>query len=229
MTDKATTYRALVIGAHPDDNEVGCGGSVAKLIQEGWEVTYIICTNGNKGSHDLDMSPYHLSEIREQEQCNAAAVLGIKHVIFLRYNDGELEPNQALRAEMALYIRHFRPHRVFTHDPWRQYMLHPDHRAVGFAVIDGIVSARDHLYMPGLGQIGLTVWRPEFLYLWSAQTPDYTENISTTLELKMQAMEEHKSQIREDDHWLNRMRQRANQQGKAAGYAAGEAFKQITL
>lgn len=229
MTEEGTPQRALVIGAHPDDNEVGCGGTLAKFIQEGWEGTYIICTNGNKGSHDPDMNPYRLSEIREQEQCNAAEVLGVKRVIFLRYNDGELEPNQALRAEMALYIRHFRPHVVFTHDPWRQYMLHPDHRAVGFAVIDGIVSARDHLYMPGLGQIGLTVWRPETLYLWSAQQPDHTENISTTLDLKMQALGKHTSQIREDDNWLERMKNRAMQQGRAAGYAAGEEFKKIKL
>lgn len=229
MTEQGDPRRVLVIGAHPDDNEVGCGGTLARLIQDGWEGTYIICTNGNKGSHDPDMNPYRLSEIREQEQCNAAEVLGVQRVIFLRYNDGELEPNQALRAEMALYIRHFRPHVVFTHDPWRQYMLHPDHRAVGFAVIDGIVSARDHLYMPGLGQIGLTVWRPEMLYLWSAQQPDHTENISTTLDLKMQALGKHTSQIREDDNWLERMKNRAMQQGRAAGYVAGEEFRKITL
>ncbi len=239
MTDQSSEHqhrheqdhppRALVIGAHPDDNEVGCGGTTAKLTDQGWDVTYITCTNGNKGSHDPHVSGYQLSETREHEQKEAAAILGVQRVIFLRYNDGELEPTPALRAEMALYIRHFKPHLLYTHDPWRPYMLHPDHRAVGFAVIDGVVSARDHLYLPGLGQIGLTVWRPRHLYLWSADRPDYTEDISNTLERKIAALEAHRSQITETSDWIARMRQRAEDQGRAAGYRAGEAFKQLNL
>jgi LmbE family N-acetylglucosaminyl deacetylase len=229
MIDPPTTRRALFIGAHPDDTEASSGGTIAKLSQQEWEITYIVCTNGNKGSHDLTITPYQLSELREAEQREAAKVLGVQQVIFLRYNDGELEPNAALRLEMAVYIRHLRPHWVFTHDPWRRYMMHPDHRAVGFAVVDGIVSARDHLYLPGLSQIGLPMWRPEQLFLWSADEPDYTEDISATLERKIAALSQHKSQIREDDDWLGRMRRRAVQFGKAAGYAAGEPFKIVKL
>ncbi len=221
--------RALVIGAHPDDNDIGCGGTLARLIRQGWDVTYIVCTNGNKGSHDPEISPYQLSEIREAEQLKAAEVLGVQRVIFLRYNDGELEPTLALRAEMALYIRHFKPHLVFSHDPWRMYMLHPDHRAVGFAVIDGLVSARDHLYMPGLSQIGLTVWRPHTLYLWSAENPDHVEDISETLEQKIAALREHHSQFDRLDDFPDRIRTRASEQGASANLTSGEAFRQIML
>jgi LmbE family N-acetylglucosaminyl deacetylase len=221
--------RALVIGAHPDDNEFGCGVTVAGLAAQGWDITYIVCTNGNKGSHDPHISSYQLSETREAEQRAAAGVLGVNRVIFLRYNDGELEPTPALRAEMALYIRHFKPHALFTHDPWKQYMLHPDHRAVGFAVIEGAVNARDHLYMPGLGQIGLVVWRPQVLYLWSAEQPDYTEDIGATLERKLAALREHHSQLDAVEGWDQRVRQRATDQGQAVGFAAGEAFRKIGL
>jgi LmbE family N-acetylglucosaminyl deacetylase len=228
-TTPAETQRALVIGAHPDDNEIGCGGTIAGLTRAGWDVTFIICTNGNKGSHDQDISSYQLSEMREAEQRAAAATLGVQRCIFLRYNDGELEYTSALRAEMALYIRHFRPHRVYTHDPWRMYMLHPDHRTVGFAVVDGLVSARDHLYMPGLGQIGLTVWRPAGLYLWSAEAPDTINDISETLEQKVAAIREHRSQLAQLPDWEARFRQRAHEQGQSAGYAAGEAFKHLPL
>lgn len=227
LTDIAR--RALVIGAHPDDNEFGCGGTLARMAQDGWDITYIICTNGNKGSHDADMNSYRLSELREAEQRAAAKVLGVRRVIFLRYNDGELEPTPALRAEIALYIRHFKPHALFTHDPWKHYMLHPDHRAVGFAVIEGIVSARDHLYMPGLSQIGITVWRPEVLYLWSPEQPDHTEDISATLDLKIASLTEHHSQLDEVEGWAERVRQRAYEVGAAAGYAAGEVFKCMHL
>ena len=219
--------RALVIGAHPDDNEFGAGGTVAKLASQGWEVTFIIATNGNKGSHDAGMTSYRLSEVREQEQQAAAAQLGVKRVLFLRNNDGELEESLALRAEIALYIRHFKPHAVYTHDPWKHYMLHPDHRAVGFAVIEGIVSARDHLFMPGLGQIGITVWRPEALYLWGAEQPDYVEDVSEFVDLKLAALAEHHTQLDENKEWKDRVRQRMVELGKEHGFGAGEAFKKI--
>ncbi|NJP07972.1 MAG: PIG-L family deacetylase [Chloroflexaceae bacterium] len=229
MAEAQKQQRVLAIGAHPDDTEVGCGGTVAKLAQQGWEITYIVCTNGNKGSHDPSMDIYRLSALREQEQQAAAAALGVQRVIFLRYNDGELEPTPALRLELALYVRHFKPHAVYTHDPWRRYMLHPDHRAVGFAVIEGLVSARDHLYLPGLEQIGYPVWRPEYLYLWSADDPDYTEDIGATLELKLEALAQHHSQIEAGSTFVERMRQRSLDQGQSAGFAAGEAFRRIRL
>ena len=221
--------RALVIGAHPDDNEFGAGGTIAKLVRQGWQATFIICTNGNKGSHDPGMSSYRLSEVREAEQLAAAQALGVERVIFLRNNDGELEPTPALRSEIALYIRHFKPHFVFTHDPWKHYMLHPDHRAVGFATIEGIVSARDHLFLPGVSQIGFGVWRPQALFLWAAEQPDYVEDISGTLDQKIAALAEHHSQLDENSGWTERVRNRALEVGQAEGFAAGESFRKLTV
>jgi LmbE family N-acetylglucosaminyl deacetylase len=229
MTQPTDSKRALVIGAHPDDNEFGAGGTVARLAAQGWEITFIIVTNGNKGSHDPGVSPYQLSEIREQEQRKAAEVLGVKRVIFLRNNDGELEPTPALRSEIALYIRHFKPHTVYTHDPWKHYMLHPDHRAVGFAVIEAIVSARDHLFMPGLGQIGINVWRPEALFLWTAEQPDHVEDVSDFVDQKLAALKEHHTQLDENAGWEDRVRQRMAELGKQHGFGAAEAFKKIVV
>jgi LmbE family N-acetylglucosaminyl deacetylase len=229
MTEPNDQKRALVIGAHPDDNEFGAGGTTAKLTAQGWEITFIIVTNGNKGSHDPGVSPYQLSQIREGEQRAAAEILGVKQVIFLRNNDGELEPTPALRSEIAFYIRHFKPHAVYTHDPWKHYMLHPDHRAVGFAVIDGIVSARDHLFMPGLSQIGITVWRPEALFLWSAEQPDHVEDVSDFADQKFAALREHHSQLDENQGWEERVRQRMAEMGKEHGFSAVEMFKKIVV
>ncbi|NOK60526.1 MAG: PIG-L family deacetylase [Chloroflexi bacterium AL-W] len=223
------TMRALVIGAHPDDSEFGAGGTIGKLARDGWNITYIVCTNGNKGSHDPDVSTYQLSEIRETEQRAAANALGVQQVLFLRYNDGELEPTPALRAEIALYIRHFKPHSVFTHDPWKHYMFHPDHRTVGFATIEGVVSARDHLFMPGLGQIGITVWRPQGLFLWTAEQPDHIEDISETIDLKIASLREHHSQLNHVEGWEERIRKRAAETGTEAGFAAGEAFRKMPV
>src|ERR1700751_3371356 len=83
--------RALVVTAHPDDSEFGAGGTVAKLVKEGCEVTYVIVTNGNKGSGDRSMTPERLATIRADEQRNAARTLGVARVEFLGYPDGEVE------------------------------------------------------------------------------------------------------------------------------------------
>jgi LmbE family N-acetylglucosaminyl deacetylase len=67
--------RVLVVTAHPDDPEFGAGGTVATLAKEGREVTYVIVTNGNKGSSDRAIA--RLALIREAEQRNAARALGV--------------------------------------------------------------------------------------------------------------------------------------------------------
>src|SRR5262245_13111693 len=83
--------RVLVVTAHPDDSEFGAGGTVAKLVREGKQVTYCILTNGNKGSGDRTMTPERLAKIREEEQRNAARVLGVEVVDFLGFPDCWLE------------------------------------------------------------------------------------------------------------------------------------------
>ena len=123
--------RVMVIGAHPDDPEFGAGGTIAKLAAQGKEITYVLITSGDKGSHDPNVRPGQLATRREQEQRNAAAVLGVKEVIYLRYPDGILENTLALRARLAHLIRLHKPHILFAIDPWRHYQLAPDHRAAG--------------------------------------------------------------------------------------------------
>lgn len=83
--------------------------------------------------------------------------------------------------------------------------------------------------MPGLGQIGIGVWRPAALFLWSAEQPDYTEDISATLEQKLAALHEHHTQLDENNAWDQRVRQRAAELGQQAGFAAGEAFRKMDV
>ena len=80
----------MVVAAHPDDPEFGAGGTVAKLVGEGLQAIYVICTNGDKGTPDLSMTSEKLAKIREQEQRNAARVLGVSEVVFLGHPDGGL-------------------------------------------------------------------------------------------------------------------------------------------
>ncbi|MBC8100273.1 MAG: PIG-L family deacetylase, partial [Armatimonadetes bacterium] len=89
--------RVMGIFAHPDDPEFFAGASFARWAAEGAEVLFILATSGDKGSGDPEITSERLIAIREQEERNAAAALGVHEVIFLRYPDGELQPSLDLR------------------------------------------------------------------------------------------------------------------------------------
>jgi LmbE family N-acetylglucosaminyl deacetylase len=219
----------LVIVAHPDDAELGSGGSIAKWVSEGACVDYVIATNGNKGTKDLDLSPHRLAEMREAEQLEAAEVLGVRNVHFLRYNDGELRHDGTLLLQLAILIRHYRPHVIVTHDPWRPYLLHPDHRALGEAVVDAIVAARDHLYLPALSVIHLKAHHTPTALFAQPQDPDYFVDITPTLPRKLEAISRHLSQMGRVEGWQDRVRERAAEAGQKGGYPFAEGFHKLEM
>ena len=152
---------ALVIIAHADDAEFGSAGTIAKWVKQGVEVTYVVVTNGNKGSADPDMTPEALAALREKEQRAACKVLGVKNVVFLGYHDGELVPSLELRRDLTREVRRYKPDVAMVPDPttWyfgNVYINHPDHRAVGEAALAAIFpSARDRLTFPEAAGGGL--------------------------------------------------------------------------
>jgi LmbE family N-acetylglucosaminyl deacetylase len=231
--------RALAVGAHPDDIEFGAGGTLARWAAGGCDVTMLVVTDGSKGSWDPDVNPLDLLQTRRREAEEAARRLGAGRVVFLEHIDGELQYTMELREEICRQIRVHRPDVVLSHDPWRPYELHPDHRATGWAVIDGVVAARDHLFFPGQLTSGLHAHRPAGLLLWRAAAPDHWEDITTTLDRKIDALLAHVSQAAttmgdahtsEDQRaaFIERIRAWAADQGRAVGLEAAEAFKRIT-
>src|SRR5262249_34881524 len=120
--------RVLVITAHPDDAEFGAGGTVAKLVKEGKRVSYCILTNGNKGSGARAVTPERLATIREEEQWNAARVLGVEAVDFLGFPDCELEDTRESRRAVTAAIRRHRPDLIITQNPMRTKNLGASHR-----------------------------------------------------------------------------------------------------
>jgi LmbE family N-acetylglucosaminyl deacetylase len=227
VSDNDNSRKYLVITAHPDDAELGCGGSTARWVRNGDQVNYIVCTNGNKGTKDYDMTPHRLAEIREKEQEAAAKVLGVNRVVFLRHQDGELEATMALRKELALLIRSFRPDVIVTHDPWRHYLGHPDHRAVGMSAMDAVVSARDHLFLPEQMAVGIGPHPPQEILFTFPDEPDFYVDISDTLELKMEAIAQHKSQVEISPHWAHRVKEWAEEHGKKNDCKYAEPFKRV--
>jgi LmbE family N-acetylglucosaminyl deacetylase len=225
--------RVTVIVAHPDDAEFGCGGSVARWAKEGREVTYVILTNGDKGSGDRSMTSERLARIRAEEQLNAARTLGVEHVEFLGHPDGELEDSREVRLAVTARIRRFRPDLVVTQNPNRTrnlYASHRDHRITGSVALDCVYPlARDHLSFPELLARGFEPHKVSEVYLMAWEDPDVVVDISETIELKLKALACHSSQMGDFSLVEARVRERAALLGKPKGFACAEAFNRILL
>ena len=223
-----TLDRVMVIGAHPDDPEFGCAGTVVKWAQAGRKIMYVLLTSGDKGSHDPDLRPGRLAAQREEEQRAAAQELGVEQVKFLRYPDGLLENTLDLRRNLCSLIRRYRPHIVLTIDPWRQYQLHPDHRAAGQAALDAIYAAREWYIFPEQLVQDVEPWRVKEVYLFWTGEADYWEDISTSIDARIAALARHASQVGTNVEKLSeRIRQYARQAGETAGYEYAEGFKRF--
>ncbi len=227
-----TIERVMVITAHPDDSEFGAGGTVARLVKEGREVTYVIATNGDKGSGDRTMTSDRLAPIRAEEQRNAARTLGVARVVFLGYPDGELEDTRDLRRDVTREIRRWRPDLVITMNPRRTYNLyasHRDHRTVAGVALDCIYPlARDHLSFPEL--------MPEFephkvreIHLMQWESPQLVVDITEVMDLKLKALACHVSQVGDFAGVEARVRERNAEIGRAQGFAYAESFDRILM
>jgi LmbE family N-acetylglucosaminyl deacetylase len=218
----------MAIMAHPDDIDFGSAGSIAKWCAEGWTVYYVLATSGDKGTHGTE-TRQELAAMREEEQREAARVLGVKDVFFLGYPDGFVEPTAELRGEIVRLLRIYKPDVVMTFDGFRPSFNHNDHRNIGIAVRDALYPAvRDHLYFPEHGEEGLGAVRVNELLLTGAPDPDYFVDVSAFIEKKVDAMLAHASQVQSNDRdeMLKNMRERANRPG---GRGLVESFKRVRI
>jgi LmbE family N-acetylglucosaminyl deacetylase len=237
-TDLPTPTRVLAIGAHSDDVEFGCGGTLAKWAAAGAAVHLLVLTDGSKGTWDPDADLVALVATRRREQEAAASKLGLVGVEILDVPDGELQSGLAERALVVAAIRRIRPDVVLGHDPWKRYRLHPDHRHAGWLVLDGVVAARDHHYFPDQG---LPAHRPDRVLLFEAEVVDHLERVGAELGIKVEALLCHHSQWRstmridpEGPHsaaqrtsFEARIREEAEAAGREAGIGPAEGFKLI--
>lgn len=222
--------RVMVVVAHPDDMEFSSGGTVAKFAKEGKEVVLVQCTSGDKGTARRDITSAELAALRESEELEACRRLGVKHVEFLRLGDGELMPDVNFRERIVRQLRKYRPDVVITHDPFRPYSLHPDHRAVGITTVDAVYpTARDPLYFPEHLEEGLEPHKVAELWLYGSEYPDTFIDISETFEDKINALRAHASQVGEAKGLEERMRERAAELGAPQNIPLAEAFKVIKM
>jgi LmbE family N-acetylglucosaminyl deacetylase len=221
--------RVLVVSAHPDDIEFGCAGSVAKWVDEGAEVTYCIVTDGSTGTPDAELAGDRLAAIRRSETIEAASICGVTDVRFLDYRDGYVEYSLDLRKDIARVFRDVKPTRMIVLDPapilgeW--FVNHPDHRAVGQAALDITVTAGTTPgHFPELLQEGYEPWRGlREIYIQGPAGGTHAEDITTTIDRKIDALRAHRSQISWDPDPL--IRQWAEQSGSEHGLAFAETFR----
>jgi LmbE family N-acetylglucosaminyl deacetylase len=220
----------MSIIAHPDDAEFSGGGTLARFAREGKKVYICVCTGGDKGSPDPEMTNEELREIRQREQREASEVLGVTETIFLGNPDGELFPTLEFREQIVRVLRTYRPDVVITHDPFRPYSLHPDHRAVGITTTDAIYpTARDAIYFPQHYKEGLQPWKVGEIWYAGAEQPDKYVDISEVFDLKIAALKKHDSQVGRSTELEKRLRERAREVGKEGGLELAEAFKVVKM
>ncbi len=230
--------RVLVVMAHPDDAEFGCGGTIAKWAAAGKEINYLLCTSGDKGSSDPDMLPVKLAQLRRQEQLNAAHALGARDVTFLSYEDGTLQNTLHLRRDITREIRRFKPDAVICQDPTmrfggNRYLNHPDHRAAGDACLDAIYpSARDMHVFPELLVEGLGPHKVREVFMSTMQNPDVWIDVSECFERKLEGLRQHTSQVgARFDQVTERIRERSRQTARMFNleFDIGEGFRYFRL
>ena len=160
----------------------------------------------------------------------AASRLDMDEVVFLRCPDGSLVPDLVLREKIVRMIRTHKPDVIITHDPFRPYALHPDHRAVGLATTDAVYpTARDPLYFPEQLQEGLEPHKTAEIWFFGPEHPDKVVDITGTFERKIDALRAHVSQIGDGEELESRMRDRAKELAEGQPFELGEAFKVVQM
>jgi LmbE family N-acetylglucosaminyl deacetylase len=188
---------AMTIFAHPDDAEFSASGTLAKWAQAGSEITLVLCTSGNVGTHDSKYTRESLAKTRQKEQKEAAKILGVKNVVFLGHDDCQLQPTLELRRELVQAIRKHKPEVVISGNPngWlygNEYINHPDHRAAAAAALEAVFPCAEmELLWPELGK----AYKVHAVYVSTDDKPDVWIDIADTIDLKIESLKAHPSQM----------------------------------
>lgn len=234
MSQTYIPKRAMLIFAHPDDIEFGVAGTAALWAKHGSEVVYVVITDGNVGSHEEGMTSVRIAEIRRMEQRAAAEAAGAKECLFLGYHDGLLQPTLELRKDLVRLLRRYKPNAVICGDPTVFFpgdtrINHPDHRAAATAAIDAVFPACEMpLLYPDLEAEGLTPHKVNYVYVSNPREANYFVDISETIDTKIEALRQHKSQLGDWDP-DERLREWSGQVGSKVGFKHAEAFRRVTL
>ncbi|GAC1365612.1 MAG: PIG-L family deacetylase [Ktedonobacteraceae bacterium] len=245
-------FEAMVIGAHPDDDDFSAAATSALWAKQGKKIVWVVMTDGTEGSEIPGQSDEELMLAREREQRAACEVYGVQAVEFLRFRDGHLTNTEEARKAVVKLIRKYRPRVVFTHDPTQHiagpdpdenpkgtgYLNHPDHRATGNIVLDSIFPfAGNPRSFKELLLEGLQPYRVNEVYLFFTGQNNTYIDVTETIEIKGRGLMRHTSQFNPEDNerMVERIRERAASVAKEAKEKKGldmqyaEAFRRVKL
>jgi LmbE family N-acetylglucosaminyl deacetylase len=227
--------RVLVVMAHPDDCDFGAGGTIAQWTAKGIEVSYCIITNGDQGGEESGIPLEQMAQVRQKEQRDAGAALGVTEITYLNYRDGWLMPSIELRKEIVKAIRIAKPDRMLVQSPERNweriFASHPDHLAAGETAIQAVYpDARNPFAFTDLKDAGFEPWRVREVWMTGSPTPNHYVDITETFDKKMAALDSHVSQTAHNKELENMVREWGQRNAEAQGLPAGrivEIFKVI--
>ena len=227
--------RVLVVMAHPDDCDFGAGGTIAQWSAKGIQVSYCIITNGDQGGEESGIPLEQMAQVRQKEQRDAGAALGVSDITYLNYRDGWLMPSIELRKEIVKAIRIAKPDRMLVQSPERNweriFASHPDHLAAGETAIQAVYpDARNPYAFTDLKEAGFEPWRVREIWMTGSPTPNHFVDITDTFSKKMAALHAHVSQTAHNKELEKMVREWGERNAQAQGLAAGrvvEVFKVI--
>lgn len=214
----------VVVTAHADDFSIFAGGTIAKLIDEGYTGHLIRVTDDEK---DGTASAPESSLRNEREIEEAARILGIRDIYHLHVKNDEMDPlsGTQLMERLMLLIRKLKPHTVMTFDPWAAYEENPDHIKTGRATVQACWMGQiDRFYAEQL-RAGLPVHYANELYLWARgpHVVNQVVDISSTIDRKLKAVAAHKGMVR-DPAILTELREAAHKIGAVHHMQYAELF-----
>ncbi len=218
----------LAIGAHPDDVELGCGGTIAKLISEGKKVAILDLTQGELGTRGTEHT-------RREEAEKGAEILGVAKRMNVGLEDGFLLNSKNAQLEIVKYIRLFQPSMVLANAIEDR---HPDHAKAAKLVSDACFLSGLRKIQTKFEGIDQEAWRPQhvFHYIqWKEIKPDFVIDISDFLDQKIQACLAYKTQFYDPNSkepitpiatkdFLESLTYRAQNLGRLSGCAYAEGF-----
>lgn len=222
-----TAQCALCIQPHPDDNEIGMGGTIAALAARGCEIHYLTVTNGDLGAQGAPIEPAQLAALRRDEAVAAGKALGAAQFHFFDLPDGSLESIPALAGRIAELVRTIRPNVLFCPDPWAAYEAHQDHVVTGKAAAQAFISTALAQYPRGTRT---QPWQPEAIGFYFTQNPNTVVDVTDTFEQKFAAMALHRTQLNDELLAMYRAYFTLQSQQRAAGrgFALGEGLKVLS-
>jgi bacillithiol biosynthesis deacetylase BshB1 len=213
----------LVFGAHPDDVELGCGGTVIKLVEQGKKVAIIDLTRGELGTRGT-------AKRRNKECENATKILGVRVRENMDFKDGFFENDEGHKLALIKKIRDYQPEIVIANAPSDR---HPDHGRASQIVVDAC-------FLSGLEKVDTKqkVWRPKAIYHYiqfNHLQPDFVIDISGQMEKKIEAVKTYKTQFFNADSketetiiskkgFLESVKYRAQDLGRQANCEYAEGF-----